>query len=471
RFLPLPPGPQGSFLAGVSHLLPKTEPWKVYASWATHFGTCPVVSFRVFNRRTIVLNTSKAARDLLDKRSAIYSDRPKAWMFHELCGRGKSVMNISASEDRHRAYRKMLRNALAPEATRLYSELLASEMKVLLQGFSDSPEDFEAHIRRNAASVIMQVAYGYSVAEEGDYFVQNAEESSKISAKALAPGRWLVDYYPILRFIPAWMPGANFRRLGQQWRQELSTLSDVPHEWVKDQMATGEYTDCFTTRLMEAEPMDPEQEDIIKWAASSLYAGSNDTTISALLSFVALMARHQDIQKRAQSEIDEVIGRDRLPELSDLPQFVYLLALMKEVLRFAPVGPLALPHRVTQDDEYEGYLIPKDATVIANVWALMHDESEYPDPFVFNPDRFFPNASGDSCQQDPRQYAFGFGQRKCPGMHFAEKSMLLIMAGILSRYSINLPKDKAAEVLPHFEFTTGITSHIRLFDIEILPRA
>lgn len=97
------------------------------------------------------------------------------------------------------------------------------------------------------------------------------------------------------------------------------------------------------------------------------------------------MALHPDVQLRAQAEIDEKLGTSSLPSLRQLDDLHYLNAIMKEVLRFAPVGPLgmcqrdchrtllmttlsALPHKLVQDDEYLGQCIRKDTTVIPNVW-------------------------------------------------------------------------------------------------------
>ena len=159
---PLPPGPRGSVLYGAKHLLPASEPWKIYAQWAENFGgkhpllvwlstqncVAPIISFRVYNRWTIVLNSATAVHDLLEKRASIYSDRPKSWMYHEICNRKKSVFNISSSDDRHKQYRKLLQTGLSARATREYWPLLQSEAVRLLESFSSSPERYEKHIRR-----------------------------------------------------------------------------------------------------------------------------------------------------------------------------------------------------------------------------------------------------------------------------------------------------------------------------------
>jgi cytochrome P450 len=71
------------------------------------------------------------------------------------------------------------------------------------------------------------------------------------------------------------------------------------------------------------------------------------------------MAVHPDIQKKAQSEIDTVIGTHRLPEFEDRLSLPFVEALYREVMRWKPVGPLGLAHAASADDIYNGYFIPK----------------------------------------------------------------------------------------------------------------
>ena len=106
------------------------------------------------------------------------------------------------------------------------------------------------------------------------------------------------------------------------------------------------------------------------------------------------MTLHPEVQRKAQAEIDRVIGNDRFPTLDDQPSLPYLDALMKEVFRWNPVEPLGkltvsenygtpfpfvlktltervipgIPHVPTEDDVYEGYFIPKGISVMANIW-------------------------------------------------------------------------------------------------------
>ena len=75
-----------------------------------------------------------------------------------------------------------------------------------------------------------------------------------------------------------------------------------------------------------------------------------------------------EVQQKAQEEIDRVVGQDRLPTFKDRKDLPYIEATVKEVLRWHPVGPMAIPHTSTEDDICEGYLIPKGAMLLPNIW-------------------------------------------------------------------------------------------------------
>ena len=80
------------------------------------------------------------------------------------------------------------------------------------------------------------------------------------------------------------------------------------------------------------------------------------------------MTLFQDAQKKAQEELDRVIGGDRLPNWEDEKDLPYVRSLIKEVLRWRPVNKFGMAHASSEDDWYEGYFIPKGAVVVLNWW-------------------------------------------------------------------------------------------------------
>lgn len=108
----------------------------------------PVISFRVFNKRIVVLNDYRSVEALLDNRATIYSDRPMSWMYNVICGRGNAIFNISASNPRHKAYRRLLSQGLGTRGTKLAWPILQNEVDTLLDGLSNAPDDWEQHLLR-----------------------------------------------------------------------------------------------------------------------------------------------------------------------------------------------------------------------------------------------------------------------------------------------------------------------------------
>ena len=106
------------------------------------------MSFRVYGRRTIVLNTYQAALDLLDLRAKIYSDRPRAWMLNELIGRKKVIFNISSHDPHFPAYRRLFQHTLNPRAVTEYAGLMDEQSKIFLEALERDPNGFVKHLRR-----------------------------------------------------------------------------------------------------------------------------------------------------------------------------------------------------------------------------------------------------------------------------------------------------------------------------------
>jgi cytochrome P450 len=108
-------------------------------------------------------------------------------------------------------------------------------------------------------------------------------------------------------------------------------------------------------------------EVLIKDTAAVAYAAGADTSVSTMKTFLLAMTLHPEAQKRAQAELDAVLG-DRLPTFADRDDLPFVTAIMKEVFRWIPALPLAVPHRTVNSDQYKGYFIPAGVSVFGNAW-------------------------------------------------------------------------------------------------------
>ena len=152
------------------------------------------------------------------------------------------------------------------------------------------------------------------------------------------------------------------------------------------------------------------------------------------------------MQARLHRQLDDVIGKaNRLPELSDKPNLPYLDAFIAEVQRIVSETPLAVPHSTTRDTSLAGYFIPRDMTVLINLWAIHHDPDYWEDPFCFRPERFLDEQGRLRVEGI---MPFSAGTRSCPGESLGRKAVFLFTARLLYNFKFECPP---GEKLPDVE--------------------
>ncbi|KAH8102293.1 cytochrome P450 [Cristinia sonorae] len=469
---PLPPGPKALPLVGNVLDMPSSYEWLTFIDWSKKWGD--ILSVTLLGQTIVILGSPKHAFELLEKRSTTYSDRPILVMCGELMGWDQALA-LTHYGDRFREYRRLLGRLIGSKAlVKQFHSLIEQETHRFLSRVLRNPDGVAAHIRNSIGATILMISYGHKVSlEEGsDPYIDQVNEAMEQFTIASTPGAFLVDILPVLKYVPAWFPGASFKRKASAWRKSLLTTADVPFEDVKKQMDAGTHIESFTSMNLasEKDELDDAKIHSIKWTAASLYAGGADTSVSAIYGFFLAMTLFPEAQRKAQEEIDEVIGSDRLPMVEDRDNLPYVEALVKEVFRFNPVAPLGLPHRVSEDDVYEGYFIPKGTMVLANIWQFLHDPEVYHDPMNFQPDRFL-SKEGHLPERDPRELCFGYGRRLCPGVHLADVSVWTSCAMSLAVFDISPVVENGKVVEVKNEYLSGTVSHPKPFRCTIKPRS
>lgn len=149
---------------------------------------------------------------------------------------------------------------------------------------------------------------------------------------------------------------------------------------------------------------------------------------------LARMVLHQDIQARAQSEIDTVVGAKRSVAHSDLPHLPYLSAIVKETLRMHPPGPLLSWARLAiHDTQIGSHFIPAGTTAMVNMWSITHDPMFWQEPEEFKPERFVEEDVA-IMGSDLRFAPFGSGRRVCPGKAMGLATVELWLAQLLQNF-------------------------------------
>ncbi|KAJ6472593.1 cytochrome P450 [Mycena sanguinolenta] len=442
--LPLPPGPRKLPLIGNLLDIPTERQWETFLKWSKQFKS-DIIHLNAAGTSIVVLSSIEAVKELFEKRSTLYSDRPRMPMLVDLMGWDFAI------GDRWRSHRKMFHEVFNVGAVEQFQpqELAATHelLRRLLRDSTDVMKDF----RHLTGTIIMNITYGIDIQGADDKYIRLQKKEWK--ACQLPACQELSLSIPALKYLPNWIPGAEFKRkaigMEENWTRSTATS------------ATGAARTSFTSlnlRLLEDLTCD----------RANMYIGGVDTTVSAMGTFILAMLLNPEAQKKAQAEIDSVVGAGQLPGFADKPALPYVSAIVKEVLRWRNVTPIAIPHYLAVDDEYQGYRIPANSIVIGNAWFTM-----YPDPHSFKPERFLLSEGKlNSAIRDPETVAFGFGRRVCPGKHMAAASLWIVVASILSTFNIKKAiGEDGREIEPTQEYSPGVISTPLPFKCSITPRS
>lgn len=149
----------------------------------------------------------------------------------------------------------------------------------------------------------------------------------------------------------------------------------------------------------------------------------------------------------ARLELNEhVKNNDTTLQESDISQLPYLHAVIKETLRLHPPVPFLLPHQAIHDVEVEGFVIPKGAQILCNVWAIGRDPIIWHHPEAFMPERFL-EGEIDYRGQDFKLIPFGAGRRSCPGLNVAHRTLHAILGSLVHNFDWKLEGNMRVEDL------------------------
>ncbi|KAF8573408.1 cytochrome P450 [Ramaria rubella] len=310
----------------------------------------------------VFINSEDVAAELFEKRSRIYSNRPVFLMLNDLMGFTWSFVMMPYGV-RWRRHRKMFHPEFNPTSVVEYQDVQVGRTREFLSQLLKTPEGFAENICHFAGALVIEVAYGFHVLP-GDRYVKLADESALFVGEAGIPGTYLVDIIP---------QRAGFQKRARRARIVNKELLESPLTEIKEDLPYRKMERTFSaletqetsiaTKLLkqldgQCNPPPDEEELICNVTAITYQSGetirllfplSGYPHFQYLLTFVLAMLLHPEAQRKAQAELDAVLGGVRLPEFSDRKNLPYVEALCKEALRWHALVPQAV-HRVTEDD-------------------------------------------------------------------------------------------------------------------------
>lgn len=458
-------------------MLPDSKPWLWFEELSKEYNS-PLVTVWIGRNPTVWINDAWAASDLFEKRAGIYSSRPRMLVFAELGAGQSNLVNQYTfnpeQRDRWRLQRKLMHHGVGVQAVRKYRSFQNDESRLVALDLLSKPDEYVKHFERYATSVVSIIGFGRRVESSEDpiitegmclasalacfsntYRLHTAPCTfaltplviavMQLAAELNVPGKkfpMLMETFPFL---------ARFPNAIAPWKYGLGSKRGRGFFYALAEEAAKKpgHEDSFVKHLFAAREKYTLDDEEISSLSGNLFGAGSDTSSSTLITFVLACCAFPEALVPAYEELDRVVGPHRSPHFDDQPNLPYINALVKEVLRWRSVAIIGgQPHSPTQDDTYNGWLIPKGTWIQGNVWAIHHNEREFPDPDQFNPRRYLPGSPENRPFPGERGYmTFGWGRRVCSGQALAEQGTWVTIARLLWGFHIQKTRQPDGSLL------------------------
>ncbi|KAJ9615413.1 hypothetical protein H2200_001488 [Cladophialophora chaetospira] len=487
-----PPSPRTNIFGNHIGQFDPIAPFLDFEKFARQLGK--IFMLKLGPQPIVAINDAVLAKELFEKRGSNYSSRKPPYVGYDLLSRGSRIA-FMPSGPQHKAYRKQMQMIMsvtrAPDAQK--HQLLESTQ--LLQDFVDfskfdqvDPIMVQDILRRYTASIMMTLAFGHRVARLGDECVNTVFEIMEDFSEVCLPGRYLVDVYPKLKYLPTFLrPWEKTTNEKIRWQTRFfEKLLERVEEQKRANVANPGLVRTLVDqrwRMSEEERATKYLDNVsISYQAQTIMEAGSDTTAIAMMNCLLGLLNNPDATRKGQKCVDVVCDDTQMPTFEDVEKMPYVRQIVKETLRWRPPILMGIPHANFTEDKIGDYTIPADSVVVGNIWYMNHDPELFSDPEYFEPDRyngFTKTAYEYSTERSALgrdHFTFGWGRRICPGIHVAEASLNLLVARILWAFDVLPAKDAAdkdiqADFDPKTRYHNNVVGTPRPFPIRLVPRS
>lgn len=455
----LPPGPYPFPIIG-NILDLGNKPHQTVAKLSKTYG--PLMTLKLGTITTIVISSPEITKEALQKNDQAFSSRTVPDMARAFNHHKNSMAWLPAN-----GHWRILRKAsamqiFAPKHLDATQELRRRKVQELLDHVNQSCNssvaiDIGRAVFTSVLNSISNTFFSIDLAQHGSNLSQ--EFQGLICGAAEEAGRPnFADYFPVLRLVD---PQGVRKRTTNYYAKVLGIFDGIINERVelrasaKGPKASNDVLDSLLS-LTEEDNSEMSCHDI-KHLLLDLFLAGTDTTSSTVEWAMAELLHSPKKMAKAQDELEEVLGKNGHVQESDISKFHYLQAIVKETFRLHPAAPFLVPHKAETDVEMCGFIVPKNAQILINVWAMGRDSSIWPNPNLFMPERFL-EQDIDFKGRDFELIPFGAGRRICPGLPLANRMVHLMLASLVHYFAWKLPNEMKPEDMDMGE-TFGLTLH------------
>nr|BAT21088.1 flavonoid 3'-hydroxylase [Delphinium semibarbatum] len=461
--LPLPPGPKPWPVVGnLPHLGP--VPHHALASLSHVYG--PLMHLRFGYVDVVVAASAGVAAKFLKVHDLNFSNRPP--------NSGAKCMTYNFQDlvfapygDKWRMLRKICAQHLfSSKALDDFQHVRQEEAGVLITSLANAGSEavnLGQLLTVCTTNALSRALLGQKVFRDSSGDKQSDDFKQMVVEMMVVAGVFNIgDFIPALEWLDLQGVASKMKKLHKQFDAFLSKCI-VDHNAMVGEAGRATHTDLLSILIGMKENADGEGGKLtdieIKALLLNLFSAGTDTSSSTVEWAIAEILRNPKILAKAQGELDTVVGKDKLVTEEHLSQLPYLNAIIKETFRLHPSTPLSLPRVAAESCEINGFYIPKNTTLLVNVWAISRDPYVWSEPTEFIPERFLPGsekANVDIRGNDFEVIPFGAGRRICAGMSLGIRMVSFMTATLVHAFNWELPDGLAAENL-NMEEAYGLT--------------
>ncbi|WOG81801.1 hypothetical protein DCAR_0100952 [Daucus carota subsp. sativus] len=458
----LPPGPKSIPVLGHLHLIGK-NPHQDMQKLAEEHG--PVMYLRFGFVRNIIVSSPQAAKQFLKNYDLNFVNRPP----HE-AAKYISYDQRNLSFGSYGPYWRNMRKLCTLEllsSTKInsFKSMRKEEIRFLVDRIENAARehdtvDLSDLVGSLSADVSCRMIFGKKyedneIDERG--FKVVIQEGMQLAA---LPN--LGNFFPYLSLLDLQGLTKRMKAVAKVYDKFLQKILDE-HDVLKEPGQTKDFVDTMLDIMKSGVAEFEFDRTHIKAVLLDMLAAGVDTAATTVDWTMAELLRNPQVMRKVQNELAQVVGMDRMVDESDLTSLEYLDMVIKEVFRLHPVAPLLIPHRSIEDCEIDGFFIPKNSTVMVNIYAIGRDPKVWTDAEKFVPERFV-GSHIDLLGRDFELIPFGSGRRGCPGIQLGLIMVRLVVAQLVHCFDWTLPDGmKPSEIDMSEEFGLVVTraSHLK----------
>ncbi|KAI3806501.1 hypothetical protein L1987_22408 [Smallanthus sonchifolius] len=414
----LPPSPFALPFIGHLHLLAPI-PHQAFHKLSLRYG--PVFRFFLGSVPCVVACSPEMAKEFLKTYENAYLDRPQNSAVAYLTY-GSKDFSFAPYGSYWKFMKKIVMSQLLNGTTlELLLPVRQDEINRFMKSLSQKAKigkavDLNRELVKMSNNVISRMLMSERCSENED---EAGEMKKLVTEIAEITGKFnLSDYIWIFKNLDLQGFGKRLKDIRRRFDELIERIIKEHQESRKQE--SDKVKDLLNILLDVAEDETMEIKltiENIKAFILDIFAAGTDTSAITVEWALAELINHPNIMKKAIEEINQVVGKDRLLQESDIPNLLYLQAIVKETLRLHSTGPMIL-RQSTEDCTVAGYHIPANTTIFINVWALGRDPNHWENPLEFRPERF-EQQNLDVRGQHFHMLPFGSGRRMCPGTSLA----------------------------------------------------